>query len=69
MSLLKQLETQLNQDELARQEFYTDPAAVLRRAGIQLQPDRENALRGLLVKTHLKAGPTNLGNSAIVIEI
>ena len=67
MSLLQQLETQLNQDELARQEFYADPIAVLRRAGIQLPPGRENALRGLQVKTHVKAGPSDLGGG-IVIE-
>jgi hypothetical protein len=68
MSLPKQLEARPNADAAAREEFYTDPIAVLGRAGILLQPDSENALRGLQVKTHLKAGPQSLGSRGIVIE-
>jgi hypothetical protein len=59
MSQLEQLETRLSQDALARQEFCAEAIARLDRAGSRLPPDRVNAVRGLRVKTHLKAGPVD----------
>jgi hypothetical protein len=56
MSLPKQLETGLDQVAVANQEFYADPIAMSGHAGIRLSPDRVDAVRGLQVKTNLKAG-------------
>jgi hypothetical protein len=56
MSLLEKLAVQLSQDEVVREEFYADPVAALRRAGVRLQANTQNALRGLRIKTNLKAG-------------